>query len=167
MEGSTPTTQGSRSPAGRDISGVIAPPPLIFLAGLAVGFGLEALLPGSSLPDALAWILGGALLLAGVALLFSFERSFHRKQTAANPWRPTTAIVTDGPYGLTRNPAYVGMALVYIGIALLSQALWVLLALPIVLLIVDRGVIAREERYLGRKFGQEYLDYKGRVRRWI
>ena len=151
----------------RDISGVVAPPPLIFLAGLAIGFGLEGLLPGTSVPDALAWIAGGVPLLAGLALLFSFEREFHRKQTAANPWRPTTAIATDGPYRLTRNPAYVGMALVYVGIALLAQALWVLVPLPLVLLIIDRGVIAREERYLERKFGQEYLDYKRRVRRWI
>jgi protein-S-isoprenylcysteine O-methyltransferase Ste14 len=157
----------STSGGKRDISGVIAPPPLIFLAGLALGFGLEALLPGTSVPDALAWLAGGVLLLAGLALLFSFEREFHRKRTAANPWRPTTAIATDGPYRLTRNPAYVGMALVYVGIALLAQALWVLLPLPIVLSIVDRGVIAREERYLERKFGREYLDYKGRVRRWI
>ena len=59
------------------------------------------------------------------------------------------------------------MALVYVGIALLSQALWVLLPLPFVLAIIDRGVIAREERYLERKFGQEYLDYKRRVRRWV
>jgi protein-S-isoprenylcysteine O-methyltransferase Ste14 len=159
--------EASDSSAGRDISGVIAPPPFVFLAGLAVGFGLEALLPGSSVPDALAWILGGVLLLAGLALLFSFERTFTQKKTPANPWRPTTAIATDGPYRLTRNPAYVGMALVYLGIALLSQALWVLVPLPFVLAIIDRGVIAREERYLERKFGQEYLDYKGRVRRWV
>ncbi len=158
MEGSAPT---------RDISGVIAPPPLIFLAGLAVGFGLEAFLPGSSVPDAVAWILGGVLLLAGIALMLSFERAFMQKQTPANPWRPTTAVATDGPYRLTRNPAYLGMALVYVGIALLSHALWVLLPLPVVLAIIDRGVIAREERYLERKFGQEYLDYKRSVRRWI
>ncbi len=159
--------EASDSSARRDISGVIAPPPLIFLAGLAVGFGLEALLPGSSVPDALAWILGGVLLLAGLALLFSFERTFSQKKTPANPWRPTTAIATDGPYRITRNPAYVGMALVYLGIALLSQALWVLVPLPFVLAIIDRGVIVREERYLERKFGQEYLDYKRNVRRWI
>ena len=157
----------SPPPQPRDIPGVIAPPPLIFLAGLAVGFGLEALLPGSSVPDAVAWILGGGLLVAGLALLFSFERAFVQKKTPANPWRPTTAVATDGPYRLTRNPAYVGMALVYLGIALLSQALWVLLPLPVVLAIIDRGVIAREERYLERKFGREYLDYKRSVRRWL
>ena len=114
----------SKTTSERDISGVVAPPPLIFLAGLAVGFGLEALLPGSSVPDAVAWILGGVMLVAGIVLLFYFERAFQQRRTPANPWRPTTAIATDGPYRLTRNPAYVGMALVYIGIALCSQALW-------------------------------------------
>jgi protein-S-isoprenylcysteine O-methyltransferase Ste14 len=100
-------------------------------------------------------------------LLGSFNTAFQRKGTAVEPWKPTTAIVTTGPYRLTRNPAYLGMALVYIGIALLADALWVLVPLPVVLLIIDRMVIAREERYLERKFGQEYVDYKVRARRWI
>jgi protein-S-isoprenylcysteine O-methyltransferase Ste14 len=115
----------------------------------------------------LQWVLGGALFVAGLALLASFNTAFHRKGTAVEPWKPTTAIVSTGPYRLTRNPAYVGMALVYAGIAVMSDALWTLAPLPLVLLIVDRGVIAREERYLERKFGQEYLEYKRRVRRWI
>ena len=102
-----------------------------------------------------------------VALLASFNSAFARKGTAVEPWKPTTAIVTTGPYRLTRNPAYVGMALVYAGVALMSDALWVLAPLPIVIAIVDRGVIAREERYLERKFGPEYVDYKTRVRRWV
>jgi protein-S-isoprenylcysteine O-methyltransferase Ste14 len=150
-----------------DTAGVVAPPPLIFLAGLAVGFGLEALLPGASLPGAVRWVPGGVLVVAGLALLASFNTSFSRKGTAVEPWKPTTAIVTGGPYRLTRNPAYLGMALVYVGIALLAEALWVLAPLPVVLAVIDRGVIAREERYLERKFGREYLDYKGTVRRWI
>ena len=150
-----------------DTPGVVAPPPLIFLAGLAVGFGLEALLPGASLPGAVRWVLGGVLVVAGLALLASFNTSFSRKGTAVEPWKPTTAIVTGGPYRLTRNPAYLGMALVYVGIALLAEALWVLAPLPVVLAVIDRGVIAREERYLEREFGREYLDYKGTVRRWI
>jgi protein-S-isoprenylcysteine O-methyltransferase Ste14 len=150
-----------------DTAGVVAPPPLIYLAGLAVGFALEALLPGSSVPAAIQWGLGGVLVVAGVALLLSFNTAFSRRGTAVEPWKPTTAIVTTGPYRLTRNPAYLGMALVYVGVALMSDALWVLAPLPVVLAVVDRGVIAREERYLERKFGQEYVDYKSRVRRWI
>jgi protein-S-isoprenylcysteine O-methyltransferase Ste14 len=150
-----------------DTAGVVAPPPLIYVAGLAVGFALEALLPGSSVPTAVQWGLGGVLVVAGVALLLSFNTAFSRKGTAVEPWKPTTAIVTTGPYRVTRNPAYLGMALVYAGVALMSDALWVLAPLPVVLAIVDRGVIAREERYLERKFGQEYVDYKARVRRWV
>jgi protein-S-isoprenylcysteine O-methyltransferase Ste14 len=159
--------KASRSTSDRDVAGVIAPPPLIFLAGLGVGFGLEALLPSASLPDTLRWLLGGTLVVAGLALLGSFVRAFGRADTAVAPYSPTTAIVTTGPYGLSRNPGYLGMALVYLGIAVMSSALWVLLPLPLVLAIVDRGVIAREERYLERKFGSEYLDYRARVRRWI
>jgi protein-S-isoprenylcysteine O-methyltransferase Ste14 len=157
----------SQPAEANDTAGVVAPPPLIYLAGLAVGFGLEALLPGASLPGALRWIGGGVLVLTGAALLATFNTAFSRKGTAVEPWKPTTAIVTTGPYRLTRNPAYLGMALVYIGIALLAGALWVLVPLPCVLVVIDRTVIAREERYLERKFGREYLDYKAGVRRWI
>jgi len=153
----------SRAP---DSAGVRVPPPLVYLGGLAVGFALEALLPGTSIAAAVQWIVGGVLLVAGLGLLGSFNTAFHRRGTAVEPWKPTTAIVTTGPYRLTRNPAYLGMALVYVAIALLADALWVLVPLPVVLLIIDRMVIAREERYLERKFGQEYLNYKGRVRRW-
>lgn len=151
----------------RDTAGVIAPPPLIFLAGLGIGFGLEALLPGGSLPSVVHWVLGGVLVAAGLALLATFQSSFTRKGTAVEPWKPTTAIVTGGPYRLTRNPAYLGMALVYAGIAFLADAPWALVPLPPVLLAINNGVILREERYLERKFGSEYLDYKSQVRRWI
>jgi protein-S-isoprenylcysteine O-methyltransferase Ste14 len=151
----------------RDTAGVVAPPPLIYLAGLAIGFGLEALLPGASVPGVLRWVGGGLLVVAGAALLAWFNTAFTRKGTPAEPWKPTTAIVTTGPYRLTRNPAYLGMALLFIGIALLAGALWVLVPLPVVLVVIDRAVIGREERYLERKFGGEYLDYKGTVRRWV
>ena len=157
----------SSNEAGPDTAGVVAPPPLIYLAGLVVGIVLDALLPEGELPSAVRWILGGALALAGIALLVSFNTSFSRKGTAVEPWKPTTAIVTSGPYRITRNPAYLGMAIAYIAITLLADAPWALLTLPIVIVVIDRMVIAREERYLERKFGQEYLDYKATVRRWI
>src|SRR3954469_16324391 len=150
-----------------DTAGVVAPPPLIYVAGLIVGFALEALLPGVDLPALVEWGLGGLLVVAGLGLLLSFNTSFSRKGTAVEPWKPTTAIVTTGPYRFTRNPAYLGMALTYVGIAVLSSAVWVLVPLPFVIAVIDRGVIAREERYLERKFGEEYLGYKRTVRRWI
>jgi protein-S-isoprenylcysteine O-methyltransferase Ste14 len=152
--------------AERDAPGVIALPPLIYLAGLAVGFGLEALLPSASLPGPVRWS-GVVFIVAGVLLQGSFISAFRRAGTNVDPYKPTTAIVTGGPYRITRNPGYLGFALVYTGIALLSSALWPLLTLIAVLVVIDRGVIAREERYLEKKFGAEYLDYKRRVRRWL
>jgi protein-S-isoprenylcysteine O-methyltransferase Ste14 len=150
-----------------DTAGVVAPPPLIFLAGLAIGFVLEALLPGADLPALVQWGAGGLLVVAGLGLLLWFNTLFSRANTAVEPWKPTTTIVTTGPYRFTRNPAYLGMALTYVGIALMSSALWVLVPLPFVLAVIDRGVIAREERYLERKFGEEYVSFKRHVRRWI
>ena len=157
----------NRNGSSSDSAGVRVPPPLIYLAGLAVGFGLETLLPGTSVPGVVQWVLGGVFVATGLALAASFNTAFARMGTAVEPWKPTTAIVTTGPYRFTRNPAYLAMALIYVGIALLADALWVLVPLPFVLSVIDRGVIAREERYLQRKFGREYLDYKATTRRWI
>jgi protein-S-isoprenylcysteine O-methyltransferase Ste14 len=90
-----------------------------------------------------------------------------RAGTNVDPREPTTAIVTGGPYRFTRNPLYLSMTLVYAGITALANALPAALLLPAVLAFMRRGVIEREERYLERKFGDEYMDYKARVRRWI
>jgi len=83
------------------------------------------------------------------------------------PGRPTSSLVTDGPFRYTRNPRYLAATISYASIASLTNALWVILLLPVMLLMVQRTVIEREERYLERKFGEEYLRYKARVRRWI
>jgi protein-S-isoprenylcysteine O-methyltransferase Ste14 len=159
-------TRNGGSPVG-DTAGVIAPPPLIFLSALVIGFGLDLVIGTGSLPWIAALPLGAALIITGVGLMGSFLEAFRRARTPIDPYTPTAAIVTDGPYRRTRNPAYLGMALTYAGIAIASNALWVLVPLPIAIAIIDRGVIAREERYLERKFGTPYVDYKRRVRRWI
>jgi protein-S-isoprenylcysteine O-methyltransferase Ste14 len=157
---------GAPATPRREHAGVVAPPPLIFLAGLALGFAFEAAF-GSKIAGVVSWPLGALLLALGVVLLSWFLGAFRRAGTPPEPWEPTTVIVTSGPFRFTRNPAYLGMTLVYAGIAVLAGSLWALAPLLLVLPIVDRGVIAREERYLAAKFGQEYLDYKARVRRWI
>lgn len=165
--------------AGSDSAGVIAPPPLIYLGGLGLGFLLEAVLAGASwgdassgqdgalIADVLRWVVGGALLAAGLGLMGWWVASFRRAKTPMPPWEPTTALVTDGPYRLSRNPAYLADAVIYIAVALLADAPWSLLPLPLVLVVMQYGVIKREERYLERRFGQEYLDFKARRRRWI
>jgi protein-S-isoprenylcysteine O-methyltransferase Ste14 len=150
-----------------DTAGVIAPPPLIYLSALAVGFGVDAAIGKGSLPLPVRVPVGGASIIAGVGLLGSFLQAFRRAQTPVDPYTPSQAIVTDGPYRLTRNPAYLGMALTYAGLALVANAPWALVPLPVAIAVIDRGVIAREERYLEGKFGATYVDYKRRVRRWI
>ena len=147
-------------------AGVIAPPPLIYLAALGIGFALEGLLPGSDPPG---WVVpvGIVLIVAGLALMLSFVRLFAREKTAIDPRGSTKKLVTDGPYRITRNPGYLGMALVFTGIALTAQALWVLAALPLAVAVINWGVIVREERYLEGLFGEEYLAFKRRTRRWI
>ena len=146
---------------------MIAPPPLIYLCGLAAGFGLEALLPSPSLPAEVRWPLGGALLLAGGILGRSFFRALRGAGTPVSPYEPSKTLVTTGPYRWTRNPGYLGMSLLYSGIALTSGTLWAFAVLAPVLVIVDRGVIAREERYLETRFGETYRTYKRRTRRWL
>jgi protein-S-isoprenylcysteine O-methyltransferase Ste14 len=150
-----------------DTAGVIAPPPLIYLGTLGIGFGLDAVIGGASLPSTIARPVGASLIVAGVGLLGTFVRAFGRARTPVDPYTPSEAIATDGPYRLTRNPAYLGMALTYAGITIVSNAPWALVPLPLAIAVIDRGVIAREERYLERKFGARYTDYKRRVRRWI
>jgi protein-S-isoprenylcysteine O-methyltransferase Ste14 len=151
----------------RDVSGVPVPPPLIYIAGLAAG-GVVELIRSTTGPP---WPISVAILVAGVlafmALAGGAVRRFRRAGTTENPFRPSTALVFEGPYRFTRNPMYLGMAAVYVGLAFVLGLMWALVFLPFVLLTVDRLVIAREERYLERKFGQEYVEYKGRVRRWI
>ena len=94
-------------------------------------------------------------------------RRFVRAGTELPPFRPTTAIVTDGPFRFTRNPMYIGMTLLYVGLAVGFDLIWALILLPAVLLVIRFYAIAREERYLEAKFGEEYLSYKRRVRRWV
>ncbi len=151
----------------KDNPGVVAPPPLIFAVGLVAGLLANRLRPTGFLPQRLRRTLGVPMIAGGLLLGLSGFREMRRAGTNVDPSHPTTAIVEAGPYRFTRNPLYVGMALVYSGIAAWANSLPAALFLPAVLHLVDRGVIKREERYLEGKFGDEYLRYKGRVRRWI
>lgn len=151
----------------RDTSGVRFPPPLIYVAGLLVGVGLELAFPIGALPLPLAIAAGGIGVGAWLWLDGSAMRRFQRAGTSMVPMRPSKALVISGPYRFTRNPMYLGMALLYLGLALALGVIWAVAVLPLVLLAVDRLVIAREERYLERKFGDDYRTYKRHVRRWV
>jgi len=150
-----------------DNPGVIAFPPALFAGTLALGLLLHFIFPVNFLPRSIA-IASGVVVIVGAALIaISAFRAMRRAQTAVNPSHPTTAIVSDGAFGFSRNPIYLSLTLLYVGIALLFNALWVLLLLLPLVVVVQSGVIRREERYLERKFGDEYLRYKGSVRRWV
>jgi protein-S-isoprenylcysteine O-methyltransferase Ste14 len=158
-----PETAASKA----ETAGIRVPPPVYYLAAFLGGVALELVFPTS-------WPVFGvriaAALLAGAAWLALDGAAmvrFRRAGTSMVPMKPTTALVTSGPYRFTRNPMYLGMAFLYIAFAFGLGVIWALALLPAVVVIVDRFVIAREEPYLERKFGQAYRDYKARVRRWL
>jgi protein-S-isoprenylcysteine O-methyltransferase Ste14 len=151
----------------QDKAGVVAPPPLIYLGALVFGLLLNRRFPVAFLPRGVARGLGWTLLGAGVLLLGWFERTMRQADTPTNPYKPVSRIATGGPFRYTRNPGYLSMAMIYTGIAARANALWAILLLPVALLVIQRGVIEREERYLEGKFGEEYVSYKAQVRRWI
>jgi protein-S-isoprenylcysteine O-methyltransferase Ste14 len=150
-----------------DTPGVIAPPPLIYAAGLAAGFLFHTAVPFHIPSSVWATVLGLCLIGTGILLAVAGFRAMNRVGTHVDPFKPTTALATDGPFRFTRNPLYLALTLLYGGIALFVNLPWAILFLPIVLLIMRRGVIDREERYLEQKFGEDYLRYKRNVRRWF
>lgn len=146
---------------------VIAPPPFIYLGGLAVGIILHWLAPMPFLPENFALPLGVTLIIISIILVVMAFRVLAHAKTNIDVRKPTTSIVATGLYRFTRNPIYLSMALFVLGIAVLLNTLWIPIMLVPVLLVIQFGVIAREESYLTKKFGDEYLRYKLKVRRWV
>lgn len=149
-------------------AGIVAPPPLIYLGALLVGFIAQYFSPQYTLSYFPARPLLGILLLIFSA---TFARwafvSMREIGTSGNPREPTTALVVNGPFQLSRNPIYLAMTGMYLGISLLANALWLLLLIVPVLFVMHWGVILREEQYLAKQFGATYATYKSKVRRWI
>jgi len=152
-----------------DGANVRFPPPLIYVAGLAVGIVAERLLklPSLGLSLAARSTAGGLLGVGGFLIMLAGAGLFLRRRTAILPFKPASSLVTSGILSWTRNPMYLGMAIFYVALALILNSLASLILLPLVLGIVQKQVIAREEAYLERAFGDEYVAYKNRVRRWL
>jgi protein-S-isoprenylcysteine O-methyltransferase Ste14 len=150
-------------------AGVIAPPPLIYAAGLALGLLGDRLLalPRLFEANAVAWGVVAVLALIGGACIAAALGRFGAAGTPAEPWKPTRALATGGVYRWTRNPMYLGMALLLLAAGVGFSSLGVIALFPLVILVIDRLVIAREERYLVELFGAEYAEYRSRVRRWF
>jgi protein-S-isoprenylcysteine O-methyltransferase Ste14 len=149
-------------------AGVRFPPPLLYFAGLAAGWGLDRWhrLPISG-ESPLREAIGGVGILIWLALFLSALATFRRARTTLIPNLPAAALVTGGPYRFTRNPMYLSLVALYVGVTLLMNSWWPLLFLPAVVVVIDRAVIAREERYLASAFPAEYGAYTKRVRRWL
>ena len=150
-----------------DNPGVRFPPPFIYLSAVVVGVLLDRrwrlAIGADQSRSAVAWL----LLAASVLLTASSFQLFWRKRTSIIPARPASALVIGGPYRLTRNPMYLGLALLTTAVGLWLDTWWPILLLVPVVLIIRRFVIAREESYLRRRFGAEYDAYTCQVRRWL
>jgi protein-S-isoprenylcysteine O-methyltransferase Ste14 len=151
----------------RDKPGIRVPPPLIYLLALLFGLLLDRRMHVPFLPRGVARLLGGPLVGGAMALAAWFARTMRGADTTMHINKPVSSLVQEGPFRYSRNPGYLSLTMLYAGIAVLRNALWAILPLPLVLYVIQREVIEREERYLERTFGEEYLAYKARVRRWV
>ena len=132
-----------------------------------MGLLLHLVFPLHILPTTLARGIGVVCVLVSLPLALATLRVLSRARTPVDPMKPTTALVTEGPFRYSRNPIYVALTLLYVGVALLINALWILLLVVPAVLVLRYGVIAREEAYLTRKFGDAYRQYTAQVRRWL
>ena len=151
-----------------DTAQVIIRPPLAWGLAVIAGLALNWLVPLSFLPAHLpAGWLGAMVFVLALALLAWAIVTVTRAGSNVPTYQPTISIVESGPYRFTRNPIYLGMFLGLIGLAIAFDNLWLLMMLVPFALVIRYGVVAREEYYLARKFGDAYRGYCSRVRRWL
>lgn len=143
------------------------PPPLIFVGGLLLGLAASDVFDLSVIAGSWPATLGWSLVVLGSVFIGAALGWFFSAGTNPEPWKRDSALVTKGLYRITRNPMYLGMAFACLGIALAYGSIGGLLGTMVSILLVDRFVIAREERHLETVFGDEYEAYRKRVRRWI
>jgi protein-S-isoprenylcysteine O-methyltransferase Ste14 len=153
-----------------DTAGVIAPPPLLALAAVVAGLGLDRLAPlglPAMLPVLPRYVLAAALFALAALVSLRAVRAFVRAGTEVKPWRPSTALVTGDIFAHTRNPMYWGLGLLILAIAIGLASAWTLIALAVFTLVIHYGVVLREERYLEAEFGDAYRRYKAEVPRYF
>jgi len=142
-------------------------PPFVYLAAILAGVGLDLLQPLRWLPaDIGAWV-GVSFVIFSLVLFFASTRRLKAAGTPVPGNKPTTAIVQSGPYRFSRNPIYLAFSILVLGIACWRNSVWLLGMLAVAVSLMNFVVIPREERYLRRRFGAEYLEYKAKVRRWL
>ncbi len=168
-----PPTPRSSAPAGselpRETAGVLAPPPAFPLVTIALAEVLRWWRPLPLIPADRwwRWVLAAALLGTALAIASSAIVTLRRARTPVEPWKPTRAVVTDGPFAISRNPIYLAFLAIQLSYAWARPNVWGVLLIPITMALLHWGVIAREERYLAKRFGEPYMAYAQRVRRWL
>ncbi len=145
----------------------VTPPPLICLVALLIGLALNAVWPLVSIPSLVRYIAGAVLIFASVLAMPGILTRFRRMHTTFDVRKFPSAFIADGPFTLSRNPTYVALVLLFIGLSVTLSNLWVLIWLVPATIVVDRYVIPEEERRLEAAFGDQYRRYKLRVRRWL
>jgi protein-S-isoprenylcysteine O-methyltransferase Ste14 len=148
-------------------SNVIASPTVIFAGVLVLGFGLDMIWPVAFLPEGWGLPLGLIVIFAAVNIKFFAVREMVRVKTNLNIRRPANDIAISGVYSVSRNPLYIGMILLNIAIGCIVNSSWIFLLSAVLAAILQKGVIEPEEAYLEQKFGDKYLRYKAKVRRWF
>jgi len=147
--------------------GIRIPPPVIYVAALLIGIGLNYVWPTSLLPSPWRYIVGIVITVVASVVITPVLTRFRRAGTPFDVRKPASTLITDGPYRFSRHPSYVALTLLYIGVALLLDSRWVLILAVPLLLVMDQWVVRKEERHLEAKFGEEYRRYKSAVRRWL
>jgi protein-S-isoprenylcysteine O-methyltransferase Ste14 len=150
-----------------DNPGVRFPPPIVYVAAIAGGAVLQKVQPLAIGGGAMRIVIAWACIALWAAIMLASFYSFWSRRTSIVPVRPASALVEAGPYRFTRNPMYVSLVLLSLGVGLWLNTWWVILLLVPAVVVTDRFVIAREEAYLRRRFGSAYEAYTRRVRRWL
>ena len=153
----------------KDSPGVYIPPPLFYVLIFLVAIFAQKKIPidDSLFHLQITKIIG--ILFLVISLFFSVTSlmKFFQSKNTLIPIKPATSLQTNGIYSISRNPMYVGLAIVYLGITCFIGNWWNVILFPLLLLVVQEYIIKKEEKYLERAFGEKYLDYKSRVRRWL
>jgi protein-S-isoprenylcysteine O-methyltransferase Ste14 len=149
--------------------GIYIPPPLLYVAIFFLAVLIQKFVP---LNEAFFYtltskIIGFSIILIGLFFNFPALRQFFETKNSLVTIKPANSLQTTGIYSVSRNPMYISLLLFYIGLSFIVGNWWNFILLPVLLLIVQEYVIKREEKYLDGRFGQQYSDYKTKVRRWI
>ena len=152
-----------------DRPAIIFPPPLLFIAFLGIGLLLAYILPVRlfSWPLLPRILIGGILFLISGSLALAGFKVLIKNKTPFDPAKPTVKLVREGPFRISRNPMYLALIILLFGIAALTGFIWLFLAAAALFFTLHFGVVRPEEKYLSRKFGDDYENYRLQVRRWL